>query len=148
MYGKDRGEWVNGWTDEQMKEIVKMLNMWQMQLFGPIPDGKHLRQLLWHVDCWLKKSSLPLGNWLPLFFSFFFPPSFKRQKLLSRVSGLISSSGVLLTLSPFLLGFVSQSIQSPTWDLKMACVCNNCTFTEQKATTALLKLLAQLPYWT
>lgn len=38
------GERMNRRTDERGQdcpEIVKMLNMWQMQLFGLIPDGKH-----------------------------------------------------------------------------------------------------------
>lgn len=42
------GTGVNGWTDERGQdcwEIVKMLSMWQMQLFGLIPDGKHWRRL-------------------------------------------------------------------------------------------------------
>lgn len=110
-----------GSTDELVKEdrIVQILSrcwacgrcsclVW-FQMGSTAGDSSNMLTADWKIVSSLWETDSP---------SFFFFRPLKRQKLLSSVSGLLSSSAVLLTLSPLCWGLWFNQYSFLTWDLK------------------------------
>lgn len=134
------------WRDELMKEdwiVQRLSRCWAcgrssclawFQLGSTGGESSNMLTADWKIVAYLWESHSPI-------FSVFGP--FKEAEVAESCFWIAIVQWGVTHFKPFMLGFVAQSIQLSHWRPEMACVCNNCTFTKQKATTAPLKLLGQ-----